>query len=251
MALEDKALLFAHPRSGSSNLYEILQLNPHLNIIEEPFNENYIHWEPGNKNYRERVHDVPSLDAQLAEMFTTYNGIKVLDYQLPDSLLDHLLTRPDFRVVFIHRRNVLQAVVSGLIAEQTGLWKKWDMTEPLESYYKNLRSLDIHEVRSRVAALAAHMDHCESVVDRRADHRVFKIVYEDFFFAPFYRQTEEVRALWRFLGLPPIPTEHLTYYLRPESTKLNSASTYALLPNAAEVNASCGSDTHGWLFPPE
>ncbi len=39
--MSDKVLLFAHPRSGSSSLFQILDLHPKLRILEEPFNENY------------------------------------------------------------------------------------------------------------------------------------------------------------------------------------------------------------------
>ena len=65
------------------------------------------------------IQDVPSLGAQLAEIFTAYNGIKMLEYQLPEPLYVHLLQRPDCQVILLRRKNLLQAVVSGLIAEQT------------------------------------------------------------------------------------------------------------------------------------
>jgi hypothetical protein len=244
----ERVLLFAHPRSGSSNLYQIMRLHPALEILEEPFNENYVNWHPENKDYLGLVRDIESLDEQLAEIFTRFNGVKVLNYQLSDELVEHLLLRPDFRVVFVRRRNVLQAVVSNLIAEQTNLWKKWDMTRSLESYYDGLQPLDLDDVRARVEWLSWHMQLCESILDKRADGRVLKIVYEDFYFAPRKEQAEYVEAVWRFLDLEPIPTADLEYYLRPELTKLNSPATYRFLPNAQEVNDLCGSDSDGWLF---
>src|SRR5216117_3484918 len=114
-----RLIFFAHPRSGSSSLYQILQLHPDLNTLEEPLNENFKRWNSNNKNYRELIHNIPSLDVQVAEIFTTYNGIKMLDYQLPDDLTVHLLQRLDCKVIFLRRRNLLQSVVSMLIAEQT------------------------------------------------------------------------------------------------------------------------------------
>src|SRR3972149_643545 len=130
-------ILFAHPRSGSSSLFEILQSHPELNILEEPFNENFTRWDAANKDYRELVHDIPSLEAQVSEIFATWNGMKILDYQLPADLIIHLLRRADCKIIFLRRRNLLQSVVSVLIAEQTKLWKKWEMTMPLEEYYRN------------------------------------------------------------------------------------------------------------------
>src|SRR6266496_3472368 len=134
-----RIVFFAHPRSGSSSLYQILQLHPELNILEEPFNENFTRWNRDNKNYLELIHDIASLDQQAAEIFASYNGIKMLDYQLPRDLAAHMLQRPDCKIIFLRRRNILQSVVSVLIAEQTHLWKKWEMTQPLEEYYRNLQ----------------------------------------------------------------------------------------------------------------
>lgn|SRR5512139_3304724 len=75
-----RLIFLAHPRSGSSSLYEILQSHPDLDILEEPFNENFTRWDTGSKNYLEFVHDIPSLDAHVVEIFTKHNGIKILDY---------------------------------------------------------------------------------------------------------------------------------------------------------------------------
>src|SRR5512133_3353149 len=160
----DRVILFAHPRSGSSSLYQILQLHPDLNILEEPFNERFTEWSPINKNYRSLIFNVPSLDAQLAEIFISYNGVKVLDYQLPDELAVHLLRRTDCKIIFLRRRNLLQSVVSVLIAEQTHLWKRWEMTKPLEEYYRNLQPLDIAEIQARIRSLKDHLDFFEGVI---------------------------------------------------------------------------------------
>ena len=78
----ERVLLFAHPRSGSSNLYRILQLHPALEILEEPFNEDFVNWQPENKDYLGWIRDVESLDEQLAEIFTRFNGVKVLRPEL-------------------------------------------------------------------------------------------------------------------------------------------------------------------------
>ena len=54
-------IFFAHPRSGSSSLYQILQLHPELNILEEPFNEHFTQWNSSNKNYRDLIADTKQL----------------------------------------------------------------------------------------------------------------------------------------------------------------------------------------------
>ena len=246
--MQVKVLLFAHPRSGSSSLYQILQLHPQLHLLEEPFNEGFTTWNPQAKNYRALAVDIPSLDAQVADILTTYTGLKMLDYQLPDPLVVHLLQRPDWTVIFLRRRNLLQAVVSVLIAQQTTVWKTWDMQQPLAAYYQNLQPLSIADIQQRVIELKQHMNHLEVVVDQRSPAATIKLVYEDLYFAPALQREAQIAALWKALKLEPLPREPLQPYLQPEQAKVNSPTTYALLPNAQEIHERCGNDVTGWLY---
>ena len=243
-----RIILFAHPRSGSSSLYQILQLHPELDILEEPFNENFALWNPHQKNYLDLTHDIPSLDAQLADIFAMYNGIKVLDYQLPDNLAIHLLERRGCKIIFLRRKNLLQSVVSVLIVEQTQLWKKWEMTRPLEDYYRNLRPLDVYNIQQRVTDLKQHLDFFESVIDALPDNAAIKLTYEALYFAPAARRNAQIAAIWNFLRIAPLELEQLQYYLQPEAVKINSAATYDFVPNAHDIQQFCGNDVTGWLY---
>jgi hypothetical protein len=243
-----RVIFLAHPRSGSSSLYQILQLHPALNILEEPFNENFPNWNPLHKNYSEQIHDIPSLDTQLADIFTLHNGIKVLDYQLPDELMLHLLQHHNCKIIFLRRKNLLQSIVSVLIAEQTKLWKKWEMTQPLEEYYRDLRPLDIHDVQQRVAGLKNHLDFLESTIDALPDNMATKLIYEELYFAAPTQRNAQIETLWNFLKISPLESDQINYYLEPQEVKINSASTYELLPNAQEIQQQCGNDLTGWLY---
>ena len=245
---KQRFLFLAHARSGSSSLYEVLQSHPELNILEEPFNENFTRWNPANKNYLELVRDIPSLEAQVKEMFEIYNGIKILDYQLPPDFIAHLLRRPDCKIIFLRRRNLLQAVVSVLIAEQTRLWKKWEMTKPLEEYYRDLQPLDVADVRQRVEETKRRLDFFESVVDERAKNETVKLTYEELFFSEPTHQAKQLAAIWELLHIAALDLEQHRAYLQPEEAKINSAATYAFLPNAREIDAVCGNNLTGWLY---
>ena len=248
MNANSQIVLFAHPRSGSTSLYQILQLHPEINILEEPFNENYTRWYPWNKNYRDLIHDIPSLDAQLAEIFATHNGIKVLDYQLPQKLTVHLLQRSDSKVIFLRRKNLLQAVVSVLIAEQTTLWKKWEMTRPLQEYYQDLQPLDVQDVQRRVTDLKQSLDFFESVVDALPQGKAIKLTYETLYFTQPAHRDAQIAGLWNFLGIAPLESGRMQYYLEPGAVKLNSPETYAWLPNAMDIQQLCGNPVTGWLY---
>ena len=257
-----KIVLLSEPRTGSTNLFRILEAHPELDLLGEPFNENFVKWQPGNEDYRKGVHDAESLDATVDRIFARYDGFKLAGYQLygdevgglprsiEEDLVGHLLHRPEIKIIFLRRLNVLQSVVSNLISGQTGVWQKWDLTGPVEALYSDLSPMDEADVRRRVAWIATHVDRCESILKARGEDCWHKIVYEDFYFAEPGVQAEQLRALWTFLGVEPIDPSEVEYYLRPSATKLNSPDTYALVPNIRQVNDECGSDAHGWLFAP-
>jgi len=246
---ENQRLIFiAHPRSGSSSLYQILQLHPNLNILEEPFNEGFAEWSPNGKTYLDKIVDIPSFEEQLADIFSEYNGLKMLNYQLDDDVLIHLLEIKDLFFIFLRRRNILQSVVSTLIADQTGLWKMWEMDRTFGEYYKELKPLDISVIQSDTQGIEMQLDNIERRLDNRPKDTVLKFVYEDLYFSPVEQQKQQIEAIWPFLGLPPLRDERIKYYLSPEKVKINSLETYRMIPNGNEVEEQCGNDRTGWLF---
>jgi hypothetical protein len=62
-------------------------------------------------------------------------------------------------------------------------------------------------------------------------------------------QLAQISALWSFLGLPPLDSPDVDYYLDPDTAKLGGTDTYGRLPNAAQIDAALGADDTGWLFP--
>ena len=246
---DERVILFAHPRSGSSSLYQILQAHPALDILEEPFNEKFSSWAPGNKDYLDVVTDVSSFDEQLAEIFERRNGVKVLDYQLADDLNFHLLRRGDCRVVFLRRKNVLQSAVSAEIAEQTQLWKMWDAAKPRREYYRNLAPISLDAVQRRVGALHRHMSVLEAVVDALPSGQAIKLTYEGLYSDEIAARAARIDAVWDWLELPRLEPSSYEYYLG-NRVKMNAEHMYAYLPNDREIDAACGSDETGWLYEP-
>lgn len=252
MNADERLVLLAWPRSGSSSLWRALQAHPGLVLVpDEPFNENFVDWSPGNPDYLARAHDVEALDTVLAELFDLYDGIKVLSYQLDEEQLRHLVLRPDLRIVFISRRNLLQTAVSDRVAKQTKLWNRWDADpgQPLERYYGSLDPLDLDDLRRYVSELATHLQWVGSLLDLRTDGHVFRLGYEDLYFADRESQYDQLSGLWAFLDLPALSPPELNEYLDPETAKLGVQATYGRLPNAAEIDAALGADDTGWLFP--
>lgn len=220
-------------------------------MADEPFNESFTEWSPGNPDYLARLRDVESFDRVLDELFADYRGIKVLSYQLDEEQLTRLVERPGLRIIYISRRNLLQTAVSDRIAKQTRLWNRWDVgpAETLERRYDALAPLDLDDLRSYVELLASHLAWIDSVLSLRRDSPTLRLNYEDLYFAARESQLAQLSALWSFLDLTPLSTPEVDYYLDPGTAKLGASQTYGRLPNAAEINGTLGADDTGWLFP--
>jgi len=249
---DERLVLLAWPRSGSSSLWRILGAHPGLHLLaDEPFNESFTEWSSGNPDYLARIHDVESLDVVLDELFRSYRGIKVLSYQLDEEQLTHLVLRRDLRIIYISRRNLLQIAVSDRIAKQTRLWNRWDAhpQEPLEHRYGSMAPLDLDDLRSYVQHLAYHLAWIDSLLSLRGHAPTLRLRYEDLYFAAPEAQQAQLSALWSFLGIAPLGTAEVGYYLNPRTAKLGGTMTYGQLPNAAQIDSALGADDTGWLLP--
>ena len=85
------------------------------------------------------------------------------------------------------------------------------------------------------------------VVDERSKDEAIKLTYEELYFSEPSRQKEQIAAIWDMLQVARIESESHQYYLQPEAVKINSSATYALLPNAREIENACGNDMTGRL----
>ena len=242
-----KLVVVAHPRSGSNSLVEILDSHPELTLLNEPFNENYATWLPGNPDYRAVVTDVTSLDRVVDGILADYSGFKVHSYQLDAELLAHLLCRADLYVVFLHRRNLLEAAVSGLIAEQTGLWAAWDRDRALQDYYTDLGPLAVRDVRDKLRQLRENLAEMAAILATRDDGRVLELCYEDLFRGDRSTRWRLVESLWAHLGLPPCANPRVGRFLDNASFRMGQPATYGRLPNLAEIETALGNDDTGHI----
>jgi hypothetical protein len=254
-----RVVLLAQGRSGSTSLLGVLAAHPSLEVLrDEPFHPDFAAKGP-RPDYRAMVRDVDSLDGALADLFRSHDAFKVLEYQLRgrqsgglpgvrgDHLIEHLLLRTDLHIIFLRRRNLLRGVVSNLIALQTRLWHKADAKKPVEDYYQGLEPLSPRVINRRVRALAEHLAWCERQLERRGAGLSHRLAYEDLFMVPLEEQRQRLDELWRYLDLAPVDLADVEHLLSPGAARLNSDSTYAMLPNRREIQEKCGSDQHGWL----
>lgn len=238
-------VVFAHARSGSTSLVRAIDSHPDVRLLMEPFNERFA--TQHGVDHRSRATDEAALDALLEEIYAEHNGIKALDYQLPRPLYAHMLLGPR-RVLFLHRRNLLQAVVSHRMSEQTELWHKWDTDRPASDHYDELEPLQITDVRKRVDDLYDSVRFYSGVLANKKD--VLTVTYEALYEQGFDTRQDAITKIFSFLGLSPLPAEETERFLDPGVAKLNSLDTYAMVPNAHTIDATLGNDVTGRLFRP-
>jgi len=241
-------VIFAQPRTGSTTLLRVLQLHPQLHISEEPFYEKYHEWHPDEPNYVDLIEDIPTLEEQLTALFSRYDGIKVLSYQLPEEIYAHMLLKPELRVIALSRRNLLQQEVSGFIAKQTGIWQMSDLKGDLGCAYKDLKPVDLAELKRHMEYVAHLYRYYSDVLSRKPRDMYLQLEYEKFYTADAARNRESIQTVFQFLGLDAPRTTELDDLLNPSVSKINTPGTYAFLPNAKEIDRELGSDETGWLL---
>jgi hypothetical protein len=247
MSDRPRLVVVAHPRSGSNALLEILRCHPDLRLLNEPFNESFSGWLPANPDYLARATDVSSFDEVVDGILADYSGFKLHTYQLDMGLLAHLLCRQDLHVIFLRRRNLLEAVVSSFIAEQTGLWSEWDRDRVLESYYTDLAPVPLEDVGELLRRTREDLAQVDAVLRSRPDGRALYLFYEDLFLADRSTRWRAVGSLWSHLGLEPCRGPRVGGFVDSDRFRMGGPATYGRLPNLAEVEAALGNDETGHI----
>lgn len=247
----NKVIVFAHPRSGSTSLCNMLNTHPSLHLSVEPFHEDYGKWNPDERSYIHSITDIPSLEQAISEIFQKYNGMKVLSYQLPEEIYQHLLCSPGNGVIFLTRTNILKAVVSVLIAEQTGVWQKLDLNDKTAEAYRQIKPLKIDGrggIENRIKELKEHLRRWETILSQKPADSWMKVSYEELYCSGLTSSFSCVQSIFRFLELETPEREKLLPYLDPRKQQINDLVTYQLVPNIDEINRRFGNSETGFLF---
>lgn len=244
-AEQKRFLIFSHPRTGSTSLRQVIQQACPGKVSHEPFNEQRGNW--GKHNYHQEVRSYQSLDRCLNSILLRNQGFKHLHYQLPRDYNLYLLAS-DLKRVFLVRRNLLQSVVSDIIANQARHWSNSREVLELHAY----KPISVDTVRRRIQALSDEVEAYRNFLVRFG-LEFCEVAFEDLF-APdrsdHERQAELTRIL-RFLDIPlPGDWEPMLATIRPDVSQLQGAELYRKVPNIEEIEAALGGDTWGCLFQP-
>ena len=243
-----KFIIFAHARSGSTSLTRALDLHPALKLAEEPFSKKYSLWHPGRKNFIDHITDAESLEVALSELFSEFDGIKILDYQLPEEIYAHMLLLPQYKVIYLRRRNLLQTIVSGFIAEQTSVWHISNLDDESAKTYQRLEPISLSELEKRLEYAQELRSYYEKICLKRPAGSTLLVGYEDLYGGGLMESRRTLEHILEFLGVAIPDMSLFDYYLDPKQSKINGLSQYELIPNFREIEDRFGSDANGRLL---
>lgn len=243
-----KFIIFAHARSGSTNLAQVLREHPSIKIASEPFHRDYHKINPDEKNYIDYIKDEASLSQQLDILFGQYSGLKCLEYQLTKGLNNWMLKDPSIKIIFLQRKNLLQTVVSMYIASETKVWHK-HVNKDLEiSSFPEIEPVDIDVMKKRLENLRNKLSSYKQLLEKEKKADYLSVYYEDLYTNNRKENIKNAKEVFLFLGLDIPDKQRISVFMDPQKAKMNSHDTYKLVPNIDDVESMLGSDETGWLF---
>lgn len=233
-----KFVIFATARTGSTSLAELLGKSKDVKLCFEPFHEDFSKWKPGNKNYSKLIKDDVSLNRVLDEIFTKFNGLKVLDYQLPENIYFELLRRKDLKIIFLRRKNLLELGISDLVAHQVGEWRKLNKT----SLYKNLKPLDLNKMEETIK----YVNHLNKTyfqfLEKNRKDDYMSLWYEELYSEDFKKNKKTIQKICNYLEIALPPDTAIKKYMTPSKAKINYKNIYSKIPNYKEIVKRLGKE---------
>jgi hypothetical protein len=200
------------------------------------------------KPYAEMATDLPSFQVALEKLFEDYNGFKHLFPQVEESWNLHLIRRPDVKVIFLHRRDILKMAVSMYISRQTQYWDK--NTEVVKNH--PFDALDPKWV-ARITRRFRKMKRFYQEKLESGPKPYFEVLYEDLYGPDKDPETQlaTIESILGFIGVDKPLTDKEKEKVRETlaySNRLNSEETYNRIPNIMEIEKKFGSKKNGYLF---
>ena len=224
---------------------KILAAHPSLKMENEPFNPHREDW--GKQNFCHAISNETLFDECIDRICQTCNGMKHLICQLPANMNEQLLER-DFSRILLYRRNVLQSVISSLIAKQKNAW----FGEKAKHTNARLDAVDIGEVSKRVIwQYNATNRYREFLARQQLDY--LEVCYEDIFGLDqcLDNRLNVIEQVFQFVGVDSLSGAVMNVVCRQLDSsefKLNSEATYRQIPNIDAVERQFGSTRSGFLF---
>lgn len=235
-----KILLLGYMRSGSNFLRSLLNSHPGIHLHKELFTQYPEHTDWPDRPNRKILpgDDAPAIlqtDVYPPDAPYCAIGFKLFynHLQLPAwiDVAELLRDRHDFHVIHLYRENLLDSLLSYMIAQRDLRWISMSdadpMPHPLSIAYEDM-STAFHRLindRRTAADLVAH-------------HRTFDLTYDQ-----LTTDTDSIiRRLHDWLGIPPLPA-----YNKEGLRKQRTLPKRALISNFDVLRRQCAVLNPSWL----
>ncbi|MFH1358796.1 MAG: hypothetical protein ABIH37_02830 [archaeon] len=252
-----KIIIITHGRSGSTSLLLSLNQHPKINIINEPFNSEHQH---KNKQHLipkiKNIKDIESLEWYLKEIYKDYNGLKTLFHHLQENLYKYLLSKVDYKVIFLTRKNLLKAAVSENLSRETRIWNP--RGENLKEYNEEIKEMKFKNMD--IISLKKIINYNKNKINlyrrflEQNNIPFFNLYHEDLF---DYRlksnnQIKMINNIIKFIGLDIISDSKILKKTKDildyNKNKINDEEVYKKIPNIGFVEEKLGNNENGFLF---
>lgn len=221
--LPTKYIILCHGRCGSTFLQEELQeigpLKDEVTSLGEIYNENYIktiislddpYWHERHEKPIEFINYIYS------RMGRQTVGSKILYPQINKNGLDILLKSHEYKVIFLYRKNILQAAISMILTHQTQEWhvKKEQFIKIPSPFEVDYNVLDRY-----IDDITTFITTCKNELK----DNFFEVAYEDLI------NLEKINQICNFLGVSSKDV------LTSDTGKQQSSFTYSSILNIHDI----------------
>lgn len=229
---KSKFVIFANARSGSTSLAKLLAASPDVKLALEPFHPDYSDWNPEERNYSQFIENTKTMNVALDEIFQQYTAIKVLAYQFAEEIYTTMLGREDLKIIFLRRKNLVQAALSSLIGDQTGIWHKKDFKA---GPYNQLEVVSAKKIRKIVNYVRDVNKYYSDFLKKNRTNDYLFLYYEQLYSEDMQKNRDVLTTIVNFLEIKPPSKEVVEKYMKPSNARQNQNNLYSKVPNYAEL----------------
>ena len=240
-------IIFSLARSGSTSLGELTNTRRSNQCVMEPFAPNNFSGQYLSLALNE------GLPSALAAIHSKYVGLKHVwhpaGWPFPvRGFNERLLFSSDHNLIFLYRKNILQRVVSGEIADQCKIWHARDPALVRDRETHKYQPLDKVKISRRLEKEGILLEH---LIQRlTSEHPSWMpIAFEEMFSTDLAidQSIRKVASVIAFLGLDEADPKDLRRIIENGRNGVSS-TVYSQIPEIDKIEKSFGSDTTGYLF---
>jgi LPS sulfotransferase NodH len=214
--LPKKFIIFAHPRCGSSTLFNIIKWQANTGV-NEPFNQAT----QDENNYLKDLNE-KGIKFTTKKIFYNIQFFKHLSSSIKPEENKYLLD--NYKIIFMYRKNILDAAISKVVAEQTNIWHSIDVN--YESDYLKIKYVEPKLIDFEIQEIKKHMNYA------KMSENVMFVAYEDIFENKY--NFFKIEKIFNFLDLHLHRYESIRLFLS-EKNKLNKKKWEDVLENYSDI----------------